>query len=271
LREVQFSAFDPVGRMRAKLEWLSDDLVRLDEVEFHLATATQAMLGNESQRNRFLLGKVRPMVEHMLALPERDEIKRIFDVGIFKGGSAAFYAKLFEPEKLVAIDIAATPVEPLTEFIREHGFDGRVIPYYGVNQADEQAMGGILASNFPAQDIDLVVDDASHLYFETRTTFELAFPYLRPGGLYLIEDWAWAHWHGDEWQKSRFFPPMLPALSNLLIELFMVCASRPDIVKNLFVTHDTIVLRRGPTVLEPTRFEISKHYLCRDRWFRPVL
>jgi len=257
--------------MQPKLEWASDDLVRVDDVEFYLVIASQAMLKNESTHNRFLLGKTRAMIEQLLALPEREEIKRIFDVGIFKGGSAAFYAKLFEPEKLVAIDIGAKPVEPLAEFIREHGYDGRVIPYYGVNQADAEAMRRILASNFPAQNLDLIVDDASHEYFKTRATFEIALPYLRPGGLYLIEDWAWAHWPGDEWQKSRFFPRTLPALSNLLIELFMVCASRPDIVKNLLVTHDTIVLRRGPTALEATRFEISKHYLSRDRWFKPVL
>ena len=172
--------------MQPKLEWASDDLVRVDDVEFYLVIASQAMLKNESTHNRFLLGKTRAMIEQLLALPEREEIKRIFDVGIFKGGSAAFYAKLFEPEKLVAIDIGAKPVEPLAEFIREHGYDGRVIPYYGVNQADAEAMRRILASNFPAQNLDLIVDDASHEYFKTRATFEIALPYLRPGGLYLI-------------------------------------------------------------------------------------
>jgi SAM-dependent methyltransferase len=257
--------------MQPKLEWVSDQLARLDGIEFHLATASKEMLSYESKRNHFLLGKVRSMVEDVAALREGEQIKRILDVGIFKGGSAALYAKLFEPEKLVAIDFSTTPVDALTEFIRDHGFEGRLTPYYGVNQADELAMGHILESNFPGQNIDLIVDDASHQYFETRKTLNLALPYLRSDGLYIIEDWGWAHWKGDEWQKSQFFPPWLPAMSNLLIELFMLCASRPDIVKNLFVTPATIVLRRGPAPLEPKGFDIGKHYLCRNRWFKPML
>jgi SAM-dependent methyltransferase len=257
--------------MPPALEWVTDNLVRLDGIEFLLATATEDLLRHESKRDHFLLGKARSMVEDVAALQDREQIKRILDVGIFKGGSTALYAKLFEPEKLVAIDLAVTPVDALTEFIRDHGFVDRVIPYYGVNQADKHAMGSILASNFPSQNIDLIVDDASHLYFETRKTFEFTLPYLRPDGLYIIEDWGWAHWRGDEWQMGRIFPRILPAMSNLLIELFMLCASRPDIVKNLFIAPATIVLRRGPAVLEPNGFNIGEWYLCRDRWFKPVL
>jgi predicted O-methyltransferase YrrM len=257
--------------MPAQLEWVTDELVRLDGIEFYLATKSQEMLKHASRRDHFLLGKTRSMVEDMAALPEREQIKRILDVGILKGGSAALYAKLFQPEKLVAIDFAVKPVSALTDFIRDHGFEGRVTPYYGVNQADERAMGDILASNFPGQNIDLIVDDASHHYAETRKTFNLTLPYLRSDGVYIIEDWGWAHWKGDEWQKSQFFPPWLPAMSNLLIELFMLCASRPDIVKNLYVTRATIVLRRGPTALEPNGFDIGKYYLGRDRWFKPML
>ena len=257
--------------MQAQLEWVSDELVHLDGIEFYLATKPQEMLQRESTRDHFLLAKIRSMVEDLAALPEREQIKRILDVGILKGGSAALYAKLFDPEKLVAIDFAVTPVSALTEFIRDHGFEGRVTPYYGVNQADERAMGDILASNFPGQNIDLIVDDASHHYAETRTTFNLTLPYLRSDGVYIIEDWGWAHWKGDQWQKSQFFPPWLPAMSNLLIELFMLCASRPDIVKNLYVTPQTIVLRRGPTALKANGFDIGEYYLCRDRWFKPML
>ena len=257
--------------MQPKLEWLTDQLVRLNGVEFYLATATQEILKYESRRDHFLLVKARWMVEDVAALQEREQIKRILDVGIFKGGSAALYAKLFEPEKLVAIDFSTAPVEALTQFIADHGFAGRVTPYYGVNQADERAVGDILASNFPGQNIDLIVDDASHQYFETRKTFNLALPYLRADGLYIIEDWGWAHWQGEEWQKSRFFPPWSPAMSNLLTELFMLCASRPDIVKNLFVTPTTITVRRGQAALQPKGFDIGKYYLCRNRWFKPLL
>ena len=44
-----------------------------------------------------------------------------------------------------------------------------------------------------ADELDLVVDDASHTYEETKASFEFLFPLLRPGGIYVIEDWSWAH------------------------------------------------------------------------------
>src|SRR4029077_11377083 len=37
--------------------------------------------------------------------------------------------------------------------------------------------------------IDVVIDDASHLYGPTRRSFEILFPLLKPGGAYIIEDW----------------------------------------------------------------------------------
>ena len=49
----------------------------------------------------------------------------------------------------------------------------------------------LLSSTAPP---DLIIDDASHLYSETKTSFETLFPQLRPGGLYIIEDWSWGCW-----------------------------------------------------------------------------
>ena len=51
----------------------------------------------------------------------------------------------------------------------------------------------------------------------------------------------------------------------------MLCASRPDIVSDIAITERTAVLRRGPADLEPGTFDIGRHYLCRDRWFTPIM
>jgi predicted O-methyltransferase YrrM len=252
-------------------EWLADNLMRVDGVEFHLAVGLDELDSQASSRNHFLLGKNRQMIDDVLALRQRERIERILDVGIFKGGSAALYAKLFEPSRLVAIEYTAEPVAALTAFIEDNALHDRLIPCYGTDQSDAQAMGNILAAQFPAHDIDLVVDDASHFYFETRATLNLALPYLRPGGLYVIEDWGWAHWPGDVWQKGRAIPLAKPALSNLLTEVTMLCASRPDIVSGLSITPNSAVLRRGPAAIGPQGFDIGDHYLCRDRWFKPAL
>jgi SAM-dependent methyltransferase len=257
--------------LRTAPEWVTEQLMRIGDVEFYLTVGLDELHAHQSDRNHFLLGKTRPMIEDVLALRERERIEKILDVGIFKGGSAVLYTKLFEPAKLVAIEYLPKPVDALTQFIADNDLGGRLIPYYGTDQSDQRAMARILADEFPARDIDLVVDDASHFYFESRATVNLALPYLRPNGVYIIEDWGWAHWPGDVWQKSQAIASLKPALSNLLIELLMLCASRPDIVSNISVTQNTAMLRRGDAALEPGEFDIGRHYLCRDRWFKPML
>jgi len=261
----------PAPRSHHSPEWVTDQLLRVDGVEFYLTVTLDELHSHQSQPNHFLLGKTRGMVEDMLALREQERIDRILDIGVFKGGSAALYALLFQPSKLIAIEFLPAPVDALTRFITDNALEDRLIPYYGTDQSDAAAMGAILAREFKDRDIDLVVDDASHFYFESRATVNLVLPYLRPGGLYILEDWAWAHWPGETWQKGRAIPLVKPALSNLVFELTMLCASRPDIVENISITRNTAVFRRGGAALEAGAFNIGEHYLCRDRWFKPTL
>jgi hypothetical protein len=67
------------------------------------------------------------------------------------------------------------------------------------------------------------VDDASHTYEETRTSFEFLFPLLSPGGIYVIEDWSWAHHPDYQSADARFSNHR--ALSNLLFEQIMLLGS----------------------------------------------
>jgi SAM-dependent methyltransferase len=252
-------------------EWLAENLMRIDGVEFYLTVGLDELHAHASARNHFLLGKNRQMIDDVLAIRKRERIEKILDVGIFKGGSAALYWKLFEPAKLVAIEYSKEPVAALTAFVDDNALAGRLVPFYETDQSDANAMATILGAHFPDRDIDLVVDDASHFYLESKATLNLALPFVRPDGLYVIEDWGWAHWPGAVWQKGQAIPLAKPALSNLLVEVMMLCGSRPDIVSQLAITPNSAVLRRGPAPLEPHGFDIGRNYLCRDRWYKPIL
>ena len=67
------------------------------------------------------------------------------------------------------------------------------------------------------------MDDASHTYEETKTSFEFLFPLLHPGGIYVIEDWSWAHHPNYQSPDARF--SKRHALSNLLFEQIMLLGS----------------------------------------------
>ena len=103
----------------------------------------------------------------------------------------------------MGIDSNPTDVPPLREYCNTSHRKSRAGAFPGVNQADRAALAQICGPAFAEVPIDLVVDDASHFYTETRETFRALFPRLRPGGIYIVEDWGWAHRPGDYWQKER--------------------------------------------------------------------
>ncbi len=51
----------------------------------------------------------------------------------------------------------------------------------------------IIDDEFGSEPLDLVTDDASHLLDLTRISFETLFPRIRPGGVFIIEDWNCDH------------------------------------------------------------------------------
>jgi SAM-dependent methyltransferase len=257
--------------MRHNPIWHSDTNFSLAGTDFLMAYDPEDLNRLHTTDKRFLLGKSRSMVESMVAMRDSETIKKIIDIGIYKGGSVALYALLFNPEKLVGIEYLKDPIIPLNDFIVKNKFEQKISNYYDTNQADKNELKKIVDFEFANKEVDLIIDDASHHYPETKASFESLFPILRPGGIYIIEDWGWAHWAGDEWQKSKYFPANMPSLTNLLIEISMLCASRPDVVSSLKIEHSVITVRRGTAQLESTGFELEKEYLNRGMKFNPIM
>jgi predicted O-methyltransferase YrrM len=134
-----------------------------------------------------LLMKPRWMVERYAKLIADLHPKRMFELGIYHGGSVAFLALLAKPDRHVAIDLQPSPSRRFEEWLGTHGDVVRA--YYGIDQADATALSGIVADEFADEPLDLVIDDASHLLDPTRSSFNVLFPLLRPGGVYVVEDW----------------------------------------------------------------------------------
>src|SRR5262249_33219395 len=112
------------------------------------------------------------------------------------GGSVAFWHELLRPRKHVALDLRDREDNPyFRRYVESRGLSGRIETYWKTDQADQARLREIVARGFDGP-LDLVIDDASHLYGPTRASFEVLFPMLVPGGLYIIEDWAWGHWPG---------------------------------------------------------------------------
>jgi SAM-dependent methyltransferase len=205
------------------LEWLSDAECRVGSVTIQCMIGDYSLL---STADRFVLLKDRSSLEQYASALEGIFPRNLLEFGIFQGGSAVLYTLWFGLEKFVGVDICK-PVEPLEQFRQQHAAGDRIRTHYGTSQTDADRVRAIAVQEFNGEPIDLIIDDASHLYRFTRRTFEIAFPLLRPGGIYVIEDWGWAHWEGSKHFEGE------TALSMLIMELTMLCASRPDLISEI--------------------------------------
>jgi predicted O-methyltransferase YrrM len=171
------------------IEYLEDQQVRVGGVDFCYGMPP-SMDGPASVLQVF---KSRVLIEQLVDLVARVRPRRILELGIYRGGSVGLIACLCAPQKMVAVDLSDAPVERLTQFLDRQDLTATVVPYYGVDQADRARVSRILDTEFDTEPLDFVIDDASHLYGPSLHSFELIFPRLRAGGVYVIEDWATQH------------------------------------------------------------------------------
>ena len=68
--------------------------------------------------------------------------------------------KLFKPRRMSAVDIRPQPVEPLLHYVSRNG--NRFV-HFGTSQQDGEVLKQIVLGEL-ADELDLVVDDASHTY-----------------------------------------------------------------------------------------------------------
>lgn len=194
--------------------------------------------------------KPRQMVENYATLVQQYRPRTIFELGIFQGGSTALLAQLAQPEKLVAVDIRTEPAEGLDEFIAAQGIQDSTAVHWGVDQSDRDRLKSILAEDIGERDLDMVIDDASHQLKETRASFDTLFPRLRPGGIFVLEDWSWAHTVMPVWPKRR-------PLTVLLFELVLASAYAEAIVASVDVHRAWATITRGPEEVDTDEFALA--------------
>ncbi len=143
----------------------------------------------QSTSQAFTIVKNEPYLRVYEDLASGFSPRSILELGIFQGGSYVFLDKLFKPRRMSAVEIGPQPVPLLLRYVA--GMENRFV-HFSTSQCDREILEQIVRKEL-ADQLDLVVDDASHTYEGTKASFEFLFPLLRPGGIYVIEDWSWAH------------------------------------------------------------------------------
>jgi hypothetical protein len=190
------------------------------------------------------LGRVRP--------------RFMIEIGIHDGGSTAYWHHKYDPERLVAFDIV--PVAPFfARYLERNNLTNAVRLHLGVSQTDRDQMRLAIENEFGGEPVDVVIDDASHEYAATKAAFETTFPFLRAGGAYIIEDWAWGH--SQDWPLGA--RAEMPLMSPLLSELMLVCGHASGVIEKVEINRRFAVVWRGPAELPKDRFRMPDHYVAR--------
>lgn len=199
-----------------------------------------------NEPTRFCLAKPRPIVERYAALLAEMAPQTIVEVGILEGASTALFADLAQPRKLVAIDHDEAPTAKLRSFIERRGLDEVIAVHGGVDQADVAALERIVDADIGATPIDLVVDDASHRLALSVPTFNFFFPRLRPGGAYILEDWA----TGLRVGGPQDLDPGERPLVQLVFDAIAAKGRHPGLIADVTVKAGWTIIERGTTPLD---------------------
>src|SRR5687767_4506420 len=179
--------------------------------------------------------------------PLRGRDIRLLELGVLKGGSLLLWRDYFERGLVVGLDINPLDIEDPTGRIR----------FYQGRQDDVELLDRVARECAP-DGFDIVIDDCSHIGELARVSFWRLFErHLKPGGLYVIEDWGTGYW--DFWPDGvRYRPRRDPArrnpvryrlgraatrlqaspLGRLPLVGRLASASKRALQRGLYVTHD---------------------------------
>ncbi|NOD88750.1 MULTISPECIES: class I SAM-dependent methyltransferase [unclassified Ruegeria] len=245
------------GSSKQKIQpivWTSTNRCRVGDVKFFATVNSDEYHSITSNENELLIVKNREMIEAELEWTSKLEVQNIVDIGVWQGGSVALLDSVFRPKKLLAIEYSTRELPHLDAYVEEQSRQENVRVYKGVNQADLSRFTELLDFEFGNEKIDLAIDDASHHYLETLLSFNLVFPRMSEGGVFVIEDWQWSTM--EEYYESDYFKDK-EGLANLVLQCVIACACRPDVVREVIVKNHSVLVVRGEAELERGTFDIT--------------
>jgi hypothetical protein len=144
---------------------------RPEMIPFKLGTLTEAARNTDKG----------PSLHHYTEVYERflfdlkDAPVKIFEIGVAQGGSLEMWQEYFPKATITAIDI-----EPKTKY------DTARVKTFVADQANREALKKV--TDAAGKDFDILLDDGGHTMEQQQVSLGMLFPYVKPGGYYILED-----------------------------------------------------------------------------------
>jgi cephalosporin hydroxylase len=115
----------------------------------------------------------------------------LLELGTRTGGSLRLWRDYFPLGQVVGIDISPAP-----QLVGEER-----ITFFQGDQSDIVFLDSVARYSAPFG-FDVIIDDAAHIASLARVSFWHLFDHhLKPGGMYVIEDWGTGYW--DDWPDGQ--------------------------------------------------------------------
>lgn len=112
----------------------------------------------------------------------REQPIRFLEIGIYKGSSVKLWEAYFSKAELHFIDITSQYIEYFSPRSSYHFIDQEDI---GALQRFAHAVGG---------QFDVIIDDGGHTMLQQINSLIALFPFVKSGGMYIIEDLHTSYW-----------------------------------------------------------------------------
>ncbi len=223
-------------------KWNGDSEFRTARFKFSCSTTDYS---GKTNSDVVTLLKNRELLEIYRDLTIGGQMQLILELGFFQGGMPLFLADMIAPKNVLAID-GCQPSDRLKSLVEGSRLSSIIELVGGIDQADTRKIRSIVDDRFGAEPLDMIIDDCSHWYPQTKACFEALFGYLRPGGKYIIEDWGWTHWPSAPWQTTDSPFHGKESMTNLVFELIMALGSDHTKIARVDFRHwALVVVTRG--------------------------
>jgi len=148
----------------------------------------------------------------------KDNVKLFFEVGVASGASIKMWRDYFKNSTIHCFDYDINLSKNVANL--------QNVFFHYTNQESKDSLKASL-NGIPLNSADIIIDDGGHFSSQQRNTIEVFWPYLKSGGIYIIEDihTNMKHWYPNpiSWNNNKYYwdetPTVFETLSKLQIGL----------------------------------------------------
>lgn len=112
---------------------------------------------------------------------KRDSIQRMIEIGVLRGSSIQMWERYLPNAKILGLDV--NPV-----YFSERELGPRVTLAVCDATRENEVKSVLDSTGIAPGSVDIIIDDGSHIVSHQVRTMGLMWKYVKPGGLYVIED-----------------------------------------------------------------------------------